>query len=245
MSLLAKFMKKKNTAKPAKVRRPEVMQAFLDLYDAPRYLEIGVAKGRTFHALKAAHKVAVDPKFKFDLDAAKAENPNAAYHQVTSDEYFGSIRKPDEQFDVVYIDGLHTADQTIRDLLNVLLCTHERSVIIIDDVRPSSYAASMHSIPQWQQVVAADPEAARRGWMGDVYRLVQFVESFLQGLSYAVIEDNHGQLVAWRKTRPAVAGETLEAVSRAPYEAIFLNPAHQRQPLAAIRERVVKDVFGG
>ncbi|MCJ9427914.1 class I SAM-dependent methyltransferase [Kordiimonas marina] len=227
------------------VERHEVVQAFLDFFEAPNYLEIGVFKGLTFREISAARKVAVDPVFEFDYEAAAAEHANEIYHQVPSDEYFGSIRKPGDIFDVVYIDGLHTAEQTTRDLVNALLCTHERSIIIVDDVRPSSYAASLKSIPRWKKVRKASEPHSSGGWMGDVYRVVQFVETFVQGLSYSIVENNHGQLVAWRKPRKAVADQTLVNVGRAPYEAIFLNPAHQnRMPLEGIRQQVARDIFG-
>ena len=45
----------------------------------------------TFHNVRAAEKVAVDPRFVFDLEAARAENREARYHEVTSDHYFGQI----------------------------------------------------------------------------------------------------------------------------------------------------------
>jgi hypothetical protein len=94
--------------------RDAVLQGLLALFAAPSYLEIGVSKGVTFHRIQARRKVAVDPRFRFDVAAARKENPSASYHEVPSDVYFGTIVDPGERFDVIYLDGLHTAEQTLR-----------------------------------------------------------------------------------------------------------------------------------
>jgi hypothetical protein len=63
------------------------------------------------------------------------------------------------------------------------------------------------SLPDWQMAVrvraAVDPWARDLSWMGDVYRLVFFIQSFFQQYRYATIQDNHGQLVVWRDRRAA------------------------------------------
>ena len=46
--------------------RFQVISRFLQLFDTPSYLEIGVDRGETFHNLRASLKIGVDPKFAFD-----------------------------------------------------------------------------------------------------------------------------------------------------------------------------------
>jgi hypothetical protein len=118
------------------VTRPQVLQAILDLYREPQYLEIGVSRGDTFHALRAHRKVAVDPRFRFDVVEARQQHPEVHYYPVTSDAYFASIVAPSDRFDVIYLDGLHTSDQTLRDLLNAICYLTHDGTIIIDDVVP-------------------------------------------------------------------------------------------------------------
>jgi hypothetical protein len=51
-------------------------------------------------------------------------------------------------------------------------------------------------------------------WMGDVYKLVFFVETFFQQFSYATILNNHGQLVLWRQRRARVVPRANDVFSR-------------------------------
>ena len=184
------------------MRRAEVVQSFLDLFTAPRYLEIGVDFGDTFHELRASSKVAVDPQFKFDANQAQAKNLNSKYHSLTSDQFFEGFTDKHTEFDVIYIDGLHTYEQTLRDLMNAIVFLPQDGIIIIDDVIPSSYSASLPVLDDvffLRRMVTF--EAADGSWMGDVYKLVFFVAAFLQQFSYATVSDNHGQLVLWRSAR--------------------------------------------
>jgi len=48
--------------------------------------------------------------------------------------------------------------------------------------------------------------------MGDVYKVVFFVDAFLQQFRYATIQENHGQLVMWRHTG-ARSGTTKRSMS--------------------------------
>lgn len=226
------------------VVRHEVVQAFCDLFDSPRYLEVGVNQGRTFLEVKAKRKVAVDPRFAFDYRKAAKADAGSIYHEVTSDVYFGQLVELGEVFDVVYLDGLHTFEQIVRDLLNALFVTHAKSVIIIDDVLPSNYHSAIKDL-SLSRLVMERMKLQDRSWMGDVYKVVPFIETYVQQLSYAIVEDNHGQLVAWRAKRPSVTEESLEAISRAPFESVFTHEAHtKRIPLAEIRSRVAKVVRG-
>lgn len=204
------------------ISRVEVIQAFLSLYDRPSYLEVGVCTGATFHALAAERKVAVDPAFRFDAEAAAASHPNATYHAVESDTYFGTIAGRDERFDVIFLDGLHTFEQTLRDLINALTLIRPDGVIVIDDIMPSSYAASLPDLARFNRFREA--AGVKRGtWMGDVYKLVFFIESFVQVYTYRCVAENHGQLVMWREPRGAVPARTIGALAAIGYEDAVLE----------------------
>lgn len=213
----------------------DVVNALLSLYSTPRYLEIGVNKGKTFDAARASRKVAVDPRFRFDAVAAQAANPAAVYHQIPSDEYFGSIAKSDEAFDVILLDGLHTFEQTLRDLLNALAHLAPGGVILIDDVIPRSYAASVANERQSRALAAAI--GTKQGWMGDVYRLVFFIETFCQQLTFRTVAENRGQLVVWRERRPSVPERRVAEIARMPYSQVILSRKRYRlAPLTEILE---------
>jgi hypothetical protein len=207
------------------MQRSEVVQGILNCIPEANYLEIGVDSGITFHELKARRKVAVDPHFKFDQQEAAQRHPNCEYHAVTSDAFFGNLGSG-EKFDVIYVDGLHTFEQTLRDLLNSIAHLADGGAVIIDDVLPSSYSASL---PDLEEAFALkryfDPEIKDASWMGDVYKLVFFISTFLQKFSFATVMENHGQLIMWRETRsePAHSQRTIEWISRLEFAALLRN----------------------
>lgn len=218
-----------------RVARWEVVQALLDLFDTPRYLEIGVSKGTTFHSLHAALQVAVDPQFRFDWREEQAKRAGQAeYHQITSDVYFGSVIDPDQLFDVIYLDGLHTFEQTLRDLTNALAFLAPRGVILIDDVKPNSYHASL---PELEGFAAVRKYVNHPGkaWMGDVYKLVWFIDTFYQCLSYATVANNHGQAVVWRERRASVTERSASAIAGMSFQDFVLSrETLQAKPLGEI-----------
>jgi hypothetical protein len=182
-----------------------------------------VSRGVTFHAVNASEKVAVDPQFDFDVAQARLNHPEATYHEITSDDYFGRTASPSDRFEVIFLDGLHTLDQTLRDFANAIRFLSEDGVIVIDDVVPESHFAAIKDVREFRALRKRGivPSAS---WMGDVYRMIWFIETFFQQFSYRTVADNHGQLVVWPTRRESVPERTVEAVARAPFEAMLLEP---------------------
>jgi len=220
------------------MKRSEVLQPILELFEAPSYLEIGVNTGDTFFALRAARKVAVDPHFLFDLEEARRREPHSSFFDVASDEYFGELIDPAEKFDVVYLDGLHTFEQTLRDFCNATQFLRVGGIIVVDDVVPNSHAASL---PDEALAVRLKRELndADQSWMGDVYRLVYFIDTFFQQYDFATVIENHGQLVVWRRQRSAaeVTPRLVEQIARVPFEAVLTERrVFRRRSYAEIME---------
>lgn len=230
----------KSGPRDARIPRWKVIQSLLDLFEDPTYLEVGVSKGVTFHRVTAASAVAVDPLFDFDWEAARRTHPTSAYHQVTSDEYFGSVIGPDEKFDVIFLDGLHTYEQTLRDLLNALNHLSDRGVIVIDDVRPPTYHASLPDHARSLQV-RAWVRGDTKDWMGDVYRLLWFIDSFCQTLTYRTVSNNHGMAVVWRQRREAITERSIRATAELSFEQFVLE-----QHVLALRpfRRILREIKG-
>lgn len=206
------------------------MQGLLDLYESPRYLEVGVYLGETFRSLEATSKVAVDPSFEFDVDEAHSEDPRSVFHEVPSDEYFGRIVRRGDEFDVIFLDGLHIFEQTLRDFNNAVLHLADRGVIIIDDVTPISHLASIPDRRKFNELRQILDE--RNGsWMGDVYRLVFFIDTFWQQFTCRTIAESNSQLVAWRQPRESVTARTASEVVGMTYEDMLLH----REPYSVKR----------
>ena len=201
-----------------------MLNQILSLFEEPHYLEIGVNSGDTFFALRAHYKVAVDPAFMFAVDEAKRRDPNSNFYRVESDVYFGNCIASHERFDVIYLDGLHTVEQTLRDFCNAITFLKSGGIIVIDDVVPNSYHASL---PDLKTAIIARNHARSQdaSWMGDVYRLVFFIQSFFQQYRYATVAENHGQLVVWQSQRSAkeVVQKRLEDIGRAPFENVIVE----------------------
>ena len=78
------------------------------------------------------------------------EDDKTRYHQVTSDEYFELRSKSNHKsqldvFDLFFIDGLHTYDQTYRDFCNCLGVSKSDSFFVIDDTVPADLYSSLRS----------------------------------------------------------------------------------------------------
>lgn len=207
--------------------RSDVIQRLLDLYPAPAYLEIGVCEGATFHAVRAPRRVAVDPDFRFDIAAAAAEpaNAGAAYHTLTSDAWFTGPGRA-ERFDLIFLDGLHLFDQTLRDLIHAIGRLNPGGAIVIDDVLPVSYGASLRNLEESAKFRRMSPGPTEpKAWMGDVFKLVFWIRDYLLDWSYATVGDNHGQLVLWREPRVAdVTPLDIEAIARLEYKDVIFRP---------------------
>jgi hypothetical protein len=202
--------------------RSTVIQALLDLFNEPRYLEIGVYRGATFRAVEATTKVAVDPEFAFALPAPA---PGTAFHEVTSEFYFGQLLQRGEKFDVIFLDGLHTFEQTLRDLTNSLLCLSDGGVVVIDDVCPVSSLAAVSSYSRFNRLREL-LHVEDGSWMGDVYRLVFFIEAFFQQLSYRTIAEDYGQMVVWHQPRLSLPERSVADVADMTYEDMILARSH-------------------
>lgn len=90
---------------------------------AKSYLEIGTRNCKNFNAIQVAHKVGVDPDLTSPCSVHK-----------TSDEFF---KDNQEAFDLIFIDGLHHADQVKRDIVHSWTRLKSKGVMIIHDVNPT------------------------------------------------------------------------------------------------------------
>lgn len=213
-----------------KILRSEVVQTFLNHFDAPRYLEVGVAQGKTFFNVSAARKVAVDPVFKFD--PAAQDDPTAEFCQIPSDDWFHT-QAVRPIFDVIYLDGLHTAEQTLRDLMNAVDRLEPNGVIIIDDVIPCDAAAALPDQDACYEIRDKQGNPSK-AWMGDVFRLLYFIETFMPAWTVKVVEENHGQAVMWREPRATVMERSLVETAAKGFDDLVNDGRFLRTPLADI-----------
>jgi hypothetical protein len=148
------------------------------------YLEIGVEYGKTFQAVKAKKKTGVDPNFRFHRGF---QIRNVFLHEMNSDDFFKRPSK--SKWDLVFLDGLHTAKQTYKDFLALLPNVNQKSVVIIDDTVPSD----IHSkLPTAEAAYLSRNKAGISNdfqWHGDVYKVVHWIASDFPTLRYVTISD--------------------------------------------------------
>lgn len=176
----------------------ERLNALTKINAAQTYLEIGVATGGTFSQVTVPFKVAVDPKFEFD--ASKRATATDIYHEVTSDVFFSQLAANYQSFDLIYLDGLHTFEQTFRDFCASLRYSHQGTIWLLDDTYPTSLLAAHPN----QMLALKLREKTRitrdRRWMGDVYKVVFAIHDFFPQFNYATFP-GHGQTAVWMENR--------------------------------------------
>lgn len=131
------------------------------------YLEIGINKpAANFEHIKCKFKIGVDP------------NPKArASFEGTSDEFF---RTNTNKFDLIFIDGLHTAEQVKKDFQNSLEVLNYAGVIVLHDTCPSN------------EMYAKPVRGTLKKWNGDVYRMLPDI----QDMDFATLNfDDNGLTV--------------------------------------------------
>lgn len=181
--------------------------------NAKSYLEIGVLNGKTFSHVRVKTRHAVDPNFQFDT--RELADRNTCFYPMTSDEYFAR-HIGQRQYDLVFLDGLHTYEQTFRDFCAVLPHTHARSVILIDDTLPRDPYAALPDPREAARQKEAAGHTGGEGWNGDVYKLVFAIHDFFPTLSYTTIKQGKGQTAVWREPRADFVPlmNSHEAISR-------------------------------
>jgi hypothetical protein len=182
------------------VDRIQIAQAALNAAGRGNYLEIGVRKGESFIPLRAARKWGVDPDPHLNWKRlAKSRLISLLYlkHQEifkeTSDEFFKKhdrlLRK--HGIDVSLIDGLHSYEQALRDVLNCLDYLKPNGVILMHDCNPANEIMALpaagyaeiaaRNIPNWAGL-----------WCGDVYKAVIHLRAMRDDLNVFVLDCDYG-----------------------------------------------------
>jgi hypothetical protein len=185
--------------------RWDVLNELLDGTTERRFLEIGVQHGQCGKAVRAAEKWGVDPE-----PLGGAERGYARFHRGSSDSFFARLGA-EQFFDVVFVDGLHEAEQVYRDVENALAHLAPGGFVVMHDCNPLTEIA--------QRV----PRASRL-WNGDCWKAMVRLRQRAD-LDAFTINTDHGIGVVRKAPNPA----PLEGVPA------DLGYAH----LAADRERLL------
>jgi hypothetical protein len=188
----------------------------LEVAGSDRYLEIGVDRGETLLAVQSKNRTAVDPRPALD----PADLPAGVDLQTVPSDVFFSRLPDDRRFDVVFIDGLHTFEQTYRDLINALDYLSVGGFVLIDDVWPSDAVSAIPDQAESRRHRVSLGQSCR-DWHGDVYKVVIAIHDYHHALQYRLIRGSgNTQALVWRERRaprvPAFAG--MQALSQCSYD---------------------------
>lgn len=156
--------------------RTDLLNFLAEKYGLKAYLEIGVQVPElNFDKIKCKYKISVDPD-----PAARAP------FCMTSDEFFNLLEETNKYqgkkaWDLIFIDGLHTAEQVKKDFENALKILSPNGFIVLHDCNPLK---EEHTIV---------PRPTERGhWNGDVYK---FAVSFKDSPHVHTVDIDNGCMV--------------------------------------------------
>ena len=101
--------------------RTQIIQKIINQQKYKSYLEIGCDNDENFSKIIIDKKTGIDPIKGGTL-------------RMTSDNFF---EKNIKNFDLIFLDGLHTYEQTIKDIDNSLRYLNINGVILIHDCLPT------------------------------------------------------------------------------------------------------------
>lgn len=118
--------------------RWDILNHLIQKNNYKTYLEIGYYKGWSFDRVNCKNKTAVDP---FPCKTPEQEQtPLGAViidgghiHKLSSDQYFEKFHST---YDLIFIDGLHEANQVSRDIKNALKHLNKGGMIVLHDCNP-------------------------------------------------------------------------------------------------------------
>ena len=205
--------------------RLSVIQTAMEMRGARTYLEIGVAGGAVFFRVKAKHKIAVDPRFGFSKIKQiryLIKNPLNVwnkYYEMTSDEYFKSRSGDIEQsgIDIAFVDGLHTFEQSLKDVQNCLRYLNKGGIIILHDCNPPSESAAFPAT-SLDHAISENLSGWTGDWCGDVWKTIVYLRSLDNNLRIFVLDCDMGVGIITRGSPDAMLDFTEEQVDMLSYQ---------------------------
>jgi hypothetical protein len=137
--------------------RTDLLNHLAEKHGLKRYLEIGVQVPElNFDKIICPYKVGVDPDPKANATICKTSDE---YFRINSENNSQFDEKYHKKFDLIFIDGLHTAEQVEKDYKNALNVLAPGGFIMLHDCNPEK---EEHTIV---------PRPTPTGhWNGDVYK---------------------------------------------------------------------------
>jgi len=180
---------------------------------------------------RAEQRWAVDPKFKATLkeQIKKSESVwpffrREWFFEMTSDEFFvrEAKRLNRKKIDLAFVDGLHTYEQSYRDVLNCLLYLRAGGVILLHDCHPTSESMA-YPAPSYGDAAAAKLAGWTKEWCGDVWKTIVYLRSCHLQLNVFVLDCDYGVGVITRGEPESVLPYSPEDIRQMDYRDLADN----------------------
>ena len=172
-----------------KLQRPEKISPIanhinseIDSYGLAKMLEIGSDLGLLVESIHINSIFAVDPARNYKIPF---KFRHIKFFEMTSDDFF---KNSSEDFDLIYIDGLHTFEQSFNDLINSMgrLRSGGPSLIYLDDVLPNDeFSCLENPYDTFEERKKLQGHLNDLSWMGSVYKIIPLLAEC--DLSYSTL----------------------------------------------------------
>jgi len=153
------------------MKRTDIINHLIEVKGYQKYLEIGVQFPESnFFNVNAEYKTGVEPYPVRDL-------LQKSIVELTSDMFFKSL-EDNVKYDIIFIDGLHTREQCLADILNSLKHLSDNGTILVHDCLPTAEYQTTH-------------EDNGREWTGDVWKSIVDIKA-KDGLDVSTIDTDWG-----------------------------------------------------
>lgn len=218
--------------------RTTLLQKICESGDFNNYLEIGTFTGDSLFPLKCNKKVAVDPFFKIPFSSKlkwwlkNRVNIRTRYFEITSDSFFRDIAPQiykENAPDLIFIDGLHTFESSLKDVLNSLCYLNKDGVIVMHDCFPPHNAAATPA-KSFEDAQKMNVNGWTEEWCGDVWKTIVYLrEQYKDSLDVFVFKMDYGLGIIRKKNNEALEtkiNKTLfEKINVLNYDYLVKNPA--------------------
>ena len=151
--------------------RTDIINYLIERYNYKNYLEIGVQFPHSnYDKIDIESKTGVEPFPAEDL-------LQKSIVELTSDDFFNSLES-DVKYDIIFIDGLHTREQCVKDIINSLKHLSDNGTILVHDCLPTAEYQTTH-------------EDNGREWTGDVWKSIVDIKE-KNGLDVSTIDTDWG-----------------------------------------------------
>lgn len=198
------------------------------------YLEIGVYKGECFLEIACKNKTAVDPhilidkKRKYGHFLFDRKNVRNQYYEMLSDDFFRQYENVAHPpiFDLCFIDGLHTYEQSTKDVLHTLRYLKKGGYIFMHDCSPPN-RASAAELKAFEEGTASSIEGWTGEWCGDVWKTIVLTKRIFPDFEIHVFDCDYGVGVIKKNTDRYLKFEDIKedflAISSMTYDDLLQN----------------------